>query len=158
MSRPRRTLQEGLRDPSPGRHEVRRKPLLLYFKEFVIRFLLIVLILNRYCRPDKRNKLPRWVQAASHSDGALRNENLSTAEAVNLARVFLRASAQPMDPAAQRAILLDKVRSSFRRMNVLSPLCIAHIRHFSSSSSSSSSSCRRTLRRDSWRRRQRRQQ
>jgi hypothetical protein len=62
---------------------------------------------NRYCRPDKRNKLPRWVQAASHADGTLRNENLSTAEAVTLARAFYRASAQPLDPAVQRSILLS---------------------------------------------------
>eukprot|EP00743_Colponemidia_sp_Colp-15_P011079 GILK01012308.1.p1 GENE.GILK01012308.1~~GILK01012308.1.p1 ORF type:complete len:767 (-),score=129.90 GILK01012308.1:182-2482(-) len=64
---------------------------------------IMVLADLRYSRHDKRDKLPKWIR--KHLDGA--HLNLSTDEAVQIARTFLRQMAQPA-PRDSRTYLMDK--------------------------------------------------
>ncbi|XP_024529521.1 general transcription and DNA repair factor IIH helicase subunit XPD [Selaginella moellendorffii] len=59
---------------------------------------------KRYNLPNKRNKLPQWIQSQ------LREEhlNLSTDMAVHIAREFLRRMAQPSDPQVSKSTLLSQ--------------------------------------------------
>ena len=54
---------------------------------------LIVFMLQRFARADKRGKIPRWIQ--EHLSDNLCN--LSTDEAIQISKKFLRQMAQPFN-------------------------------------------------------------
>ena len=68
---------------------------LLIFRKIILQKALFLLEYYYYCqrfgRADKKNKLPRWIQEHL-KDSVL---NLSTDEAVQIAKRFLRQMAQP---------------------------------------------------------------
>ena len=68
---------------------------ILIFRKVILQIALFLLQYFCYCqrfgRADKKNKLPRWIQEHL-KDSVL---NLSTDEAVQIAKRFLRQMAQP---------------------------------------------------------------
>ena len=61
--------------------------------------------LQRFGRPDKRSKLPRWIQ--EHLKDSVCS--LSTDEAVQVAKRFLRNMAQPF-----RRVSINNIQHSFK--------------------------------------------
>jgi len=57
---------------------------------------------QRYNRKNKRDKLPQWVRDAMKEE----NLNVSTDEAINGVKTFLREMAQPLDTESQLGITL----------------------------------------------------
>lgn len=59
---------------------------------------------KRFARQDKRNKLPKWINAGIN-EGAI---NLSTDMAVSMSKLFLRQIAQPDDAGGLGISLWDE--------------------------------------------------